>query len=239
MAFAVIPAIDVTHGVLGRYTPDGPLPVGGSGGDPVAAAARCVAAGARWIHVVDMDLAFGAAAPDTDPVRAIAGSPEAPAVQASGGIRTAAQVGAFLTAGAARIVLGSGALVDAGAARDALEAAGGRAIVGIEVDGGRIRSRGADPIDLDLMTTVGWLSALPVPGFLVTAVARVGGMAGPDTEVIRRVARSGIPVLAAGGIASLEHLRAARTAGAVGAVVGRAALEGRLDLGEAFAWAAA
>ena len=136
-------------------------------------------------------------------------------------------------------MLGSGALADAARPADALDAAGGRAIVGIEVDGGRIRSRGADPVDLDLMTTWGGSARSPVPGFLVTAVARVGGMAGPDTEVIRRVARSGVPVLAAGGIASLEHLRAARTAGAVGAVVGRAALEGRLDLEEAFAWAAA
>lgn len=239
MPFAVLPAIDVTGGVLGRYTSEGPRPVPGSEPDPVAAAARFVAAGARSLHVVDMDLAFGAPAPDATAVRAIVGLPSAPSVQASGGIRTADQVATFLRAGAARVVLGSGALADERVTAAALAAAGGRAIVGIELDDGRIRSRGADPVDLDLMTTLGWLTALAVPAFLVTAVTRVGGLAGPDVDAIRRVARAGVPVLAAGGIASLEDLRAARDAGAVGAVVGRAALEGRLDLAEALAWAAA
>lgn len=238
MPFAVIPAIDVTEGVLGRYTPEGPRPVPGSDPDPVAAAARSVAAGATWLHVVDMDLAFGAPVPDTAAVRAIAALEPGPSIQASGGIRTPAEVEGFLRAGAARVVLGSGALADEVGATSALSAAGGRAIVGIELDEGRIRSRGADPVDLDLMTTLGWLTALPVPAFLVTAVARVGALSGPDVDAIRRVARAGVPVLAAGGIASLEDLRAARAAGAVGAVVGRAALDGRLDLAEAFAWAA-
>jgi phosphoribosylformimino-5-aminoimidazole carboxamide ribotide isomerase len=89
------------------------------------------------------------------------------------------------------------------------------------------------------MTTVGWLAAAGVPAFLVTATGRVGGLDGPDLRLVRRVARAGRPTLAAGGIRSLEDLRALRDAGAAGAVVGRAALEGRLDLAETLAWAVA
>jgi phosphoribosylformimino-5-aminoimidazole carboxamide ribonucleotide (ProFAR) isomerase len=106
------------------------------------------------------------------------------------------------------------------------------------VTGGRIRSRGADPVDLDLMQTLGWLRGAGAGAFLVTAVARVGTGTGPDVELIRRVARRGVTTIAAGGVTSLDDLRALRASGAVGAVVGRAAVEGRLDLPAAFAWAA-
>ena len=112
-------------------------------------------------------------------------------------------------------------------------------MVGIEVQGGRIRGRGIARVDLDLMSTLGWLSTAPVPGFLVTSLERVGASTGPDLALIRRVARVGLPVIAAGGIGSLEDLRAVRDAGAGAAVVGRAALLGDLDLPAAFAWAAA
>ena len=85
------------------------------------------------------------------------------------------------------------------------------------------------------METLGWLVAGDARAFLVTAVDRVSGLDGPDVGSVRRVARAGLPVLAAGGIASVEHLRAVRAAGAAGAVLGRAALEGSLDLAAAFA----
>jgi phosphoribosylformimino-5-aminoimidazole carboxamide ribonucleotide (ProFAR) isomerase len=86
---------------------------------------------------------------------------------------------------------------------------------------------------------VGWLAGAGAPAFLVTATRRAGGLEGPDVEVVRRVARAGRPTLAAGGIRSIDDLRALREAGAAGAVVGRAALEGRLDLDAALAWAEA
>jgi phosphoribosylformimino-5-aminoimidazole carboxamide ribonucleotide (ProFAR) isomerase len=81
--------------------------------------------------------------------------------------------------------------------------------------------------------TLGWLVAADAPAFLVTAVARVGSSIGPDVGAVRRVVRAGRPVLAAGGVRSIGDLRDLRAAGASGAVVGRAALEGTLDLAEA------
>ena len=231
MDFDVIPAIDVAGGQLARYTPKGPVPVEAFGGDPYAAVRSYAAAGARWVHVVDLDLAFEGEARNLAVVRSVAAS--GMRVQASGGLRRTTDAEAMLAAGAHRVVLGSGALADEAEAAELLRLLGERVVVGIEVDDGRIRSRGDFPVDLPLAETLGWLVAAGAPAFLVTAVARVGTLHGPDAATVRRVVRAGRPVLAAGGISGLADLRALRRAGAVGAVVGRAALEGGLDLEQA------
>jgi phosphoribosylformimino-5-aminoimidazole carboxamide ribonucleotide (ProFAR) isomerase len=90
-------------------------------------------------------------------------------------------------------------------------------------------------VDLDLMETLGWLVAGDARTFLVTAVDRVSGLGGPDADLVRRVVRAGRPVLAAGGVSRTEHLEDLRAAGAAGAIVGRAALDGTIDVPEAFA----
>lgn len=238
MPFSLLPAIDVTDGRLGRYRPEGPIPVEVFGGDPVAAATAFAGAGADWLHVVDMDLAFAGEARNAGVVRAIAEALPEVRVQASGGIVTPHAVDAMLEAGASRVVLGSGVLDDPERTRALVERAAGRAVVGVEVAEGRIRARGRSPIDLDLMPTLGWLALTPgVRSLLVTSVSRVGKLEGPDVDLVRRVMRRGFSVLAAGGIRSLEDLGSIRAAGAAGAVLGRAALEGAVDLAEAFAWA--
>jgi phosphoribosylformimino-5-aminoimidazole carboxamide ribotide isomerase len=230
--FEVIPAIDVKDGALAHLTPTGLMRIDAFDGDPVAAAAAMVEAGATRLHVVDMDLAFEGEPRNLDVVSAIVSLPVQ--VQAGGGIRTADEVDALLSVGVARVVLGSAALADEVPTRELLGVHGPRLIVGIEVgDDGAIRSRGRDPVDLPLMETLGWLSAARAPGFLVTAVARVGSSIGPDVGAVKRVVRTGRPVIAAGGIHTVDDLRALRAAGASGAVVGRAALEGTLDLAEA------
>jgi phosphoribosylformimino-5-aminoimidazole carboxamide ribotide isomerase len=232
--FEVIPAIDVKGGALTHLTPDGLMRIHAFGGDPVAAAAATVEAGATRLHVVDMDLAFEGEARNLDVLSAIASLRVY--VQAAGGVRTADEVEMLLAAGADRVVLGSAGLADEAGATDLLKAEGERVLIGIEVgDDGEIRSRGRDPVELTLMETLGWLIAAGAPAFLVTAVARVGSSIGPDVTSVRRVVRAGRPVLAAGGVRSIEDLRALRAAGAAGAVVGRAALEGDLDLTTAIA----
>ncbi|HEX6581225.1 MAG TPA: HisA/HisF-related TIM barrel protein [Actinomycetota bacterium] len=230
--FEVIPAIDVKDGALAHLTPTGLMRIDAFAGDPVAAAAAMVEAGATRLHVVDMDLAFDGEPRNLDVVSAIVSLRVR--VQAGGGVRTAEEVDALLSVGVERVVLGSAALADEVLARDLLGVHGPRLIVGIEVgDGDTIRSRGRDPVDLPLMDTLGWLSAARAQGFLVTAVARVGSSIGPDVGAVKRVVRAGRPVIAAGGIHTVDDLRALRAAGALGAVVGRAALEGTLDLAEA------
>jgi phosphoribosylformimino-5-aminoimidazole carboxamide ribonucleotide (ProFAR) isomerase len=236
--FSVLPAIDLTHGRLGAYSAEGPVPVEAFGGDPVAAARSFVAAGARWLHVVDMDLAFEGTVGNVETVVVIREAFPDVAIQASGGIRTPAEAAAFLSAGAARVVIGSAALGDERGFAEVAAVTGGRYLVGIEIADGRIRSRGREPVDLDLMATLGWLTATGAPGFVVTAVDKVGSASGPDDATVKRVVRAGRPTLAAGGIVSVEDLVAVHRAGAVGAVVGRATLEGSLPLPEALAWAA-
>jgi phosphoribosylformimino-5-aminoimidazole carboxamide ribonucleotide (ProFAR) isomerase len=226
--FEVIPAIDLSGGRLALLGPDGPAPAAAFDGDPLAAARGFAAAGARWIHVVDLDLAFHGEARNLETLSAIAEL--GPSVQAAGGVRNDAEVRALLDTGASRVVLGSVALADPEQVARLIATHGARLVVGLEVAGDRIRSRGREPVDLELMPTLGWLAASDVHRFLVTTVERVAGLGGPDVWTIRRVVRAGRPVLAAGGIARTEHLRDVRAAGAAGAVVGRAALEGVLDL---------
>lgn len=233
MSFEVIPAIDVSGGRLALFTPEGPRPTEAFGGDPLAAAHAYREAGARWIHVVDLDLAFGGTFGNLDVVTAAA--EVGLAVQASGGIARAADATAALVAGARRVVLGSASLLDEAEAERTIVTLGDRGVVGIEVEGGRIRPRGRTDGDLPLVETLGWLSAIGASRFLVTAVSRVGVGTGPDLDILRRAVRSGRPTYAAGGIATLTHLGEVRSAGAAGAVVGRAALEGVLDLGRALA----
>jgi phosphoribosylformimino-5-aminoimidazole carboxamide ribonucleotide (ProFAR) isomerase len=231
--FDVIPAIDVSGGRLVVFGPDGPEPSAAFDADPVAAARAARDAGARVVHVVDVDLALRGRFENAPVLRRI--SDLGVAVQAAGGIRSSAEVDDLLDAGAARVVLGSGALRREDAVRDLLDAHGDRLVIGIELDGDRIRSRGRDPVDLGLMETLGWVVAAGARTLLLTAVGRVGGLGGPDVASTRRVARAGRPVLVAGGVRSIEDLHALRAAGAAGAIVGRAAQEGALDLAEAIA----
>ncbi|MFN8232533.1 MAG: HisA/HisF-related TIM barrel protein [Actinomycetota bacterium] len=232
MTFTVLPAIDVRGGRLARLAGGEVEPVEEHDGDPLAAARAYADAGATWVHVVDLDLAFeGRLSVARLVSRLAAGGLK---VQASGSVRTTEAIADLIAAGAGRVVLGSAALVDPDAAATAIARFGPALWCGIEADGDRIRSRGADPVDLPLLPTLGWLTGAGAVGFVVTAVRRLSGLRGPDTDLVRRVARSGRPVVAGGGIADLGHLAAVRAAGAVGAIVGRAALEGALDLREAF-----
>jgi phosphoribosylformimino-5-aminoimidazole carboxamide ribonucleotide (ProFAR) isomerase len=232
VAFEVIPAIDVAGGRLVRLSVEGVAPVEAFGGDPVAAATAFVEAGAGRLHVVDVDLAETGAAANLEVLRTVAGL--GVPVQASGGVVGAAQVEDLLAAGASRVVLGSAALGEREEVERLVAGLGERLCVGVEADGAEIRPRGAGPV-LPLWDTLVWLGDLEVPRFVFTEVARVGGLAGPDLDGIWALAtHTGRPVLAAGGIRSLDDLRAVADLGGTveGAIVGRALHEG-LDPAEA------
>jgi len=241
VTFLILPALDIWRGRLAVATAEGPGSIEAFGGDPIAAARAAAVAGAKALHLVDLDLAYeGTRGLDVAAIRAVA--PDA-TLQVSAAIGDAAIGRAYLDAGADRYVLGSSALADDRRTLLVLHDAGQAVVVGLEVEDGRIRARragrGNEADGLDLMSTVGWLHAAGAPAFLVTSIDRVGGLGGPDVHLVRRVARAGRPTYAAGGIRSLEDLRALRDVGAAGAVVGTAALEGRFDLARAFAWAEA
>jgi phosphoribosylformimino-5-aminoimidazole carboxamide ribonucleotide (ProFAR) isomerase len=232
----VIPAIDISEGRLARPAAGGVTRVDGAfGGDPLAAARTFVDAGARWLHVVDLDLAATGSAINAGVLQRIArGSAR---VQASGGVRSRDDVDTLLAAGASRVVLGSAALADIDEVSRIVADYRDRLAIGLEVDGGRVRSRGHARVDLPLEEAMDELAALAPPRVIVTALGRVGRLAGPDVATLARVAeRLQCPIVAAGGIGSIADLDLVRSLdGVEAAIVGRAAQESRLDVRAAIA----
>jgi len=234
VAFEVLPAIDLAGGRLVRMTGEGAVPVDAFGGDPVSAARAFVDAGATRLHVVDVGLAATGEPRNLQTLAAVAaiGVP----VQASGGVRRPEHVEALLDAGADRVVIGSGALADREAVAAILEANGERVAVGVEADGPTIRPRGLGD-ELPMWETLQWLTTLAVPRFVFTEVGRVSSLDGPDLDGVWALAtHTGRPVLASGGVRSIDDLRALAALGGTveGAIVGRALYEG-LDVREALA----
>lgn len=204
----------------------------GYGGDPVAAAAAFVGAGAARLHFVDVDLANTGQPGNLERLREVAalGVP----VQASGGVTSASQVDGLLSSGADRVVLGSAALASREETERLLLGLGDRLCVGIEATGPTIRPRGRGR-ELPLWETLVWLRELDVRRYVFTEVGRAGELAGPDLDGIWALAtHTEKPVIASGGIRSIEDLSAVAGLGpgVEGAIVGRALHEG-LDLAAA------
>jgi phosphoribosylformimino-5-aminoimidazole carboxamide ribonucleotide (ProFAR) isomerase len=231
VGFEVFPAVDVFGGRLARLSDGAVLFVDAFDGDPIAAARSFADAGARWIHVVDIDLALEGEFRNLEVVAAIAGL--GVSVQASGGIASLAEVERALAAGSRRVVLGSSALFDRPAAEALLARHRDALAVGIEADRDTIRTRAGREVPLSLPETVAWLTGLDVARYVHTSLGRVGGLDGPDLDAIRALVQmTGRPVVASGGIRGPEDLRRIADIGARGAILGRALYEG-LDLRDA------
>ena len=210
----ILPAVDVWEGKLARFTVSGPEHVGEPfGGDQLAAAKAYIHTGARWLHVVDMDLAFSGIFTIGSLLTELAAT--GVAVQASGGVTDPVNVETMLRSGANRVVLGSAALADRVSIAGMLDRFGDSVAVGIEGEGAVIRPRGHASAELPLEPTLDWLRTLDPPRLVVTSVGGVGKGSGPDLELIGRAIETGAAVIAAGGISTLEHLEAVGSAGAV------------------------
>jgi phosphoribosylformimino-5-aminoimidazole carboxamide ribonucleotide (ProFAR) isomerase len=228
VGFEVIPAVDVFGGRLARLSDGGVVFVEAFGGDPLAAARSFAEAGARWIHVVDMDLALDGEFRNLEIVARIVDLDVS--VQASGGIAGLTEVERALAAGSRRVVLGSSALSDRPAAEALLARHRDALAVGIEADRDTIRTRVSEEVELSLSETMAWLAGIDVARYVHTGLGRVGGLEGPDLDAIRALIQvTGRPVVASGGIRGPEDLRRIASIGARGAILGRALYEG-LDL---------
>jgi phosphoribosylformimino-5-aminoimidazole carboxamide ribotide isomerase len=222
----VIPAIDL----LGREAvrlEQGDYARVSEYGKPTELAMWFAAAGARWIHVVDLD---GARAGLIRPVvvSALVHAAAPASVQASGGVRSVADAEALVRAGARRVVVGTAAwtLLD-----ELVASLGEQLVVALDVRDNVVRTRGWTESGLELDQAIDQCVAGGVTRLLCTAIERDGTLEGPDVDLVRRVVeRSGLPVLAAGGIHSDADLDALERAGAEGAIVGRALLDGSLTL---------
>jgi phosphoribosylformimino-5-aminoimidazole carboxamide ribonucleotide (ProFAR) isomerase len=228
VGFEVIPAVDVFGGRLARLSDGGVVFVEAFGGDPLAAARSFAEAGARWIHVVDMDLALDGEFRNLEIVARIVDL--GVSVQASGGIARLEEVERALAAGSRRVVLGSSALSDRPAAEALLARHRDALAVGIEADRDTIRTRVSEEVELSLSETMAWLAGIDVARYVHTGLGRVGGLEGPDLDAIRALIQvTGRPVVGSGGIRGPEDLRRIASIGAEGAILGRALYEG-LDL---------
>lgn len=231
------PAIDLRHGRVVRLSQGDDARATSYGDDPVAVAEEFADAGATWVHVVDLDRAFG----DGDHVATVREIAKRLGgrvrVQTGGGLRTLDNVRAALDGGASRVVIGTAAVTDPTLVPAAVRAAGSAAIaVGLDARDGLVALKGwvetsAVTVD-EVARRVHGDGARTV---VYTDIARDGMLTGPDLDGARRLAAIGLDVIASGGVATLEHLRAVAAAGLAGAIVGRALYEKRFTLGEALA----
>ena len=236
----LLPAVDVTEGHAVQLV-QGVAGSGGQYGDPMEAALAWQRAGASWIHLVDLDAAFGRGSNAdllADVVRAVEVQ-----VEMSGGIRDSESLARALGTGCARVNIGTAALENPDWVRSAIARHGGRIAVGLDVRGTRLAARGWTAEGGELHETLDRLNAEGCARYVVTDVLKDGTLRGPNLNLLRDVcARTSAPVVASGGVSALADLRAIAELvplGVEGAIVGTALYEGAFTLEQALAEVAA
>jgi phosphoribosylformimino-5-aminoimidazole carboxamide ribotide isomerase len=229
------PAIDLKDGQCVRLLRGEMASATVFGTDPAAQARAFEAAGCRWLHLVDLNGAFEGRPVNAAAVEAVLAAVTVP-VQVGGGIRDRATLEGWLERGVARVILGTAALRQPELVREAARAHPGRVAVGVDARGGRVAVEGWAE------TTEVWAAELArrfedagVAAIVYTDIDRDGALEGPNVAATAALARAvAIPVIASGGIASLDDLRALKATGVIaGAISGRALYEGRIGVAEA------
>jgi phosphoribosylformimino-5-aminoimidazole carboxamide ribotide isomerase len=232
-AFEVVPAVDMQDGEVVQLV-QGERGTETRYGDPVAAAERWVAAGAATLHLVDLDGAFEGERANADAVEAVVEAVDVP-VQLGGGIRTAADAADLLDRGVERVILGTAAVEQPALVGDIAADYPGRVMVSLDAKGGEVVVSGwTEGTGLDPADAAARFESAGAGSILFTDVDVEGQQAGVQTDVTGRVAEAvDIPVVASGGVASLDDIRALREAGAAAVVVGTALYEGAFTLDDA------
>jgi phosphoribosylformimino-5-aminoimidazole carboxamide ribotide isomerase len=233
MSFIVYPALDVLEGRCVRLAEGRRERVTIEGGDPASAARRFVAEGARFLHMVDLDGAFSGQS-SLELVRLIAETARDVPLQVGGGYRSLEAIDAAVEAGAARVMVGTAAASPEFLAQAASRFAE-QLVVAIDARDGKVALRGWTELsEIGAADLARACADAGVRRLLVTSTRRDGSLAGPDFELLGSVLEATeLPLIAAGGVASLDDLRALRAAGCEGAVAGAAIWSGRFTLAEA------
>jgi len=231
----LFPAIDIRHGRVVRLSQGEATRQTVYGDDPVAVAERFAEQGAEWIHVVDLDRAFGEGDNLAVVQRIVARAGWRVRVQLGGGLRSLDRVRAGLEQGVSRVVIGTAAAVDPAMVPALLAAEGAeRIVVGIDARDGQVAIRGwTETSSLTAESLARRVTSEGARTIIYTDVARDGMLAGPDLAGARRLHLTGAAVIASGGVAGAADIRAARETGLAGIIVGRALYEGMLSLTEA------
>ncbi|MFC4907959.1 bifunctional 1-(5-phosphoribosyl)-5-((5-phosphoribosylamino)methylideneamino)imidazole-4-carboxamide isomerase/phosphoribosylanthranilate isomerase PriA [Actinomadura gamaensis] len=234
MSLTLLPAVDVADGQAVRLV-QGEAGTETSYGAPLEAALAWQEAGAEWIHLVDLDAAFGRGS-NRELLAEVTGRLDVK-VELSGGIRDDASLEAALATGCARVNIGTAALEDPAWCRKIIAEFGDRIAVGLDVRGTTLAARGWTREGGDLWEVLARLEDDGCPRYVVTDVTKDGTLRGPNAELLREVcARTDKPVIASGGVSSLDDLRALAElvpVGVEGAIVGKALYAGAFTLEEA------
>lgn len=236
MPLELLPAVDVRAGQAVRLV-RGEREAQTGYGDPKQAALDWQEQGAEWIHLVDLDAAFGEGS-NADLLAEIVGALDI-AVELSGGIRDDESLAAALATGARRVNIGTAALEQPDWCAAAIAAHGDRIAIGLDVRGHTLAARGWTQPGGDLFATLARLDAQGCARYVVTDVERDGTLTGPNLRLLREVcAATDRPVVASGGVARLEDLHSLAELGSIGvegAIIGKALYSGAFTLPEALA----
>jgi 1-(5-phosphoribosyl)-5-[(5-phosphoribosylamino)methylideneamino] imidazole-4-carboxamide isomerase/N-(5'phosphoribosyl)anthranilate isomerase len=239
-ALTLLPAVDVAGGQAVRLV-QGAAGTETGYGDPLAAALAWQAAGAEWVHLVDLDAAFGRGS-NANLLAAVVARLGI-AVELSGGIRDDTSLAAALATGCARVNIGTAALEQPDWVRAAIAAHGDKIAVGLDVRGTTLAARGWTRDGGELDEALARLDAEGCARYVVTDIKRDGMLRGPNLDLLRHVcARTPRPVIASGGVSSLADLAAIASLvplGVEGAIVGKALYAGAFTLEEALGAVAA
>lgn len=234
----MIPAIDLRGGRVVRLVQGRAEAERVYAPDPVAVARGFVAAGARELHLVDLDGAFAGAPVHLETLAAVARAVPVP-VEYGGGLRRPEDAAEALRRGAARVVLGTAALRQPAWVEELVRRGPERVAVALDLRGGRLAVAGwLEEVDDPLGEVLGRLAAWGVQRVEVTDTSRDGTLTGPSYQGLEEVLTAGLPAVLAGGVGSLddlERLRPYEGRGLVGVIVGRALYDGRIELGQAVA----
>ncbi|ATI41404.1 1-(5-phosphoribosyl)-5-[(5-phosphoribosylamino)methylideneamino]imidazole-4-carboxamide isomerase [Pacificitalea manganoxidans] len=230
------PAIDLKDGQCVRLLKGDMEKATVFGDDPAAQARSFVEAGCEWLHLVDLNGAFAGRPVNGAAVEAILSAVNVP-VQLGGGIRDMETIGGWLEKGLARVILGTVAVENPDLVREAARVFPGQVAVGLDARNGKVATRGwAEETDVEVTDLARQFEDAGIAAIIYTDINRDGAMQGPNIEATAALARAvSIPVIASGGVSSLDDLIALRDCGAGlnGAISGRALYDGALDLATA------
>ena len=205
--------------------------------DPGAQAAAFQTAGAEWLHIVDLNGAFAGEPVNGAAVESILGALSIPA-QLGGGIRDMATIETWLSKGLARVILGTVAVEHPDLVREAAKAFPGQVAVGLDARGGKVATRGwAEETEMTVTDLAKAFEDAGIAAIIYTDIDRDGAMGGPNIAATEALARAvSVPVIASGGVSSMDDLIRLRDTGVIaGAISGRALYDGAIDLSKALA----
>jgi phosphoribosyl isomerase A len=239
-SLVLLPAVDVAGGQAVRLV-QGAAGSETSYGDPLDAALAWQSAGAQWLHLVDLDAAFGRGS-NAELLAAVTGKLDIK-VEMSGGIRDDDSLERALSTGCARVNIGTAAMENPGWVREVIARHGDKIAIGLDVRGRTLAARGWTREGGDLYEALDRLDAAGCARYVITDVLKDGMLKGPNLDLYRDVcSRTKAPVVASGGVSSLDDLRALAgltPLGVEGAIVGKALYAGAFTLEQALAAVAA